>query len=312
MIPTDVLKSVVDNLSAVRSVNNISVALLTVMVYDTILTMPREIEFIWKTGDVSLPKILYIICRYHGFISIAVITRMSVGSNLSIESCHIYINWLTGSSLQIEEGLVNFLLIMRINALYGGQRKVLLLLLTLYFVELVLFFYCGIRVARVVKPTPLPNGLSLSGCYIYFTMLPNLSFTLLAWISALVFSSILLSFSAYKAYQDLSPVASTRRSWKLTWLNLHHPLLLAIFQQGVVFYIVNTVITLLNAALVTRIHTVFDSIAVPIGVVAYSICGCRFLLGFHDLSNTILHNAPNTDGVVVFHTTDEAYMLNTI
>lgn len=49
-------------------------------------------------------------------------------------------------------------------------------------------------------------------------------------------TATLLAFSAYKVRDDIAP--ETPVFWEFAAWNGHHPLLLAIFQQGVIFFIV--------------------------------------------------------------------------
>lgn len=232
----DVVEVLLSNVKSVFSLNYILVSLLTVIVYDTILTMPKEIKFLWGTEGVSLRKVLYIICRYYAIICLVVMVKVSLGVDSSLKSCQIYTDWYTSAGLPIEEALVNMLLILRINALYGGRRKVLFFISTLFLVELGCFFYAGVKAGKVVPFAPLPTGLSLPGCIIHIPRTPKFTFTLLAWVPALIFSAILLGFSIYKVREDLSPVTSST-SGRFTSMHLYHPLLLAILRQGAIFYV---------------------------------------------------------------------------
>lgn len=287
-----------ENLKLVRFFNYVSVALLTVMVYDTLLTMPREVRFIWK-GEISLRKILYIMARYYALASLIVIVKMSLSINSSLESCRAYIMWFTSSTLPIEEAIINVLLILRINALYGGDKRVMGFILGMYLNEVVLLIYAGVRAAQIAPLSKLPAGISVPGCFVYVVTTPSFTFTLIGWVPALIFSATLLAFSAYKVRDDIA--LETALFWEFASWNRYHPLLLAIFRQGVIFFMVNTAITIINTVLLIRIHNVLDSMAVPMGIVAYSFCGCRFLLNFYELST---RNHPTdfgqTDGHIVF------------
>lgn len=124
------LESLSSSLGIVQAVSYVSAAIFTVMVYDIILTMPREIRFIWR-GKISLRKILYLISRYYALASVGVIAKITISRNIPIKS----------SCLSIEEALINLLLILRINALYGHNKKVLFFILTIYLIEVAIYHF---------------------------------------------------------------------------------------------------------------------------------------------------------------------------
>ncbi|KAL6301064.1 hypothetical protein BKA93DRAFT_492899 [Sparassis latifolia] len=68
-----------------------SVAALTWLTFDILMTFGQEVDYIWK-AKWTYPKCLYITARYYGLVNLIILTAVSVNTNLSVEvrlSTHI-------------------------------------------------------------------------------------------------------------------------------------------------------------------------------------------------------------------------------
>ncbi|KIJ35519.1 hypothetical protein M422DRAFT_782533 [Sphaerobolus stellatus SS14] len=72
---TSILQQLIDQgigpLAQLRVANYATVAAFTVLIYDIVLSLSKEVEYIWRT-EWSIIKVLYIIARYVGTIVIGV------------------------------------------------------------------------------------------------------------------------------------------------------------------------------------------------------------------------------------------------
>ncbi|GJJ14011.1 hypothetical protein Clacol_008268 [Clathrus columnatus] len=138
---------------------------------------------------------------------------------------------------------------------------------------------------------------------------PSFAVTLLAWVPAFILSATILALSLYKIFNDIA--LETPRFWTFDSWNIH-PLFLAIIREGIIFYVVNTVVTLVNALLVLRVHNPLDTIAMPLMIAAYSFCGCRFLLNFYEIVNRdwLTPSREFDEDIVIDDNLTGAFMLN--
>ncbi|KAG8688355.1 hypothetical protein FRC08_011481 [Ceratobasidium sp. 394] len=119
----------------VRASRYVSAAGYVLLLYDYFLTLPDEVKLIWPTSW-SLVKILFLINRYTVPIFLTVNSwAMSGFSNpptdtVSIELGHAWTS--IDNDQSSAEGISNLLLLLRVHALYGRSRKILILLVIFY------------------------------------------------------------------------------------------------------------------------------------------------------------------------------------
>ncbi|KAJ7738029.1 hypothetical protein B0H14DRAFT_3516172 [Mycena olivaceomarginata] len=128
-----------------KTTSYFAVAALTFLIYDHILSLDKEIEFIWKR------------C-----------------TNLSFAS-YIYI-WFEGVSSTLIAATIDLILLMRVWILFGKSRRMMYFLVPLMIVEIVVMFFISIfTIMNADKYVHV--GLILPGCYSYtvpklFTVYP--------------------------------------------------------------------------------------------------------------------------------------------
>ncbi|KIJ59732.1 hypothetical protein HYDPIDRAFT_118238 [Hydnomerulius pinastri MD-312] len=192
-----------------------SVATITTISYDYLLTFGREVELVWRRPW-SLMSSLYVIIRYLGVV--LAITDAIWGSiiympelvRLCIDTFK-FTNWGSYAYMLALEATM----ILRIFAMYNQSRRLLYFLLGLFFpvvvVELVLtVLYFGPRNGMYVTDIPLPGMQICSGnfslsplLYVYFS------------IPGIVFDGILALFAVARLVQHTIDMKRDLGGWKM-------------------------------------------------------------------------------------------------
>ncbi|KIJ35734.1 hypothetical protein M422DRAFT_51352 [Sphaerobolus stellatus SS14] len=95
------IDQVIGPLTQLRATNYATAAVFTILLYDILLTLSREVEYIWKwVTSWTLPKTLYIIARYGGVVDVGL--QLFGGSKHTTKSFNqkVFANHFAGSSPQ--------------------------------------------------------------------------------------------------------------------------------------------------------------------------------------------------------------------
>ncbi|OCH84770.1 hypothetical protein OBBRIDRAFT_891584 [Obba rivulosa] len=134
------------------------VAALCLLLYDILLTTRHEIEHIWLTPW-ARTKVLYFFIRYYPLFALILLNAHSM-------SCQEWI-LVEGISALLLEIAVELTLILRINAMYGGRRKLMKLMMSVFLLQIVVMAAgLGFGVPKIMSrelcvETALPVGLVL-------------------------------------------------------------------------------------------------------------------------------------------------------
>jgi len=148
--------------------NYLSVACLTILLYDCITSLNAEVKYIWKSKW-TLVKALYIFARYYGLLRTAFIFAIEASTGPSNPMCLAYLWVYSLGGGVLFTTTVNVIFMLRIQALYDRSIKVWILLISLLVAEFVLEMYLTVTelVQDTVQPfPPLPIALPLTGCNI--------------------------------------------------------------------------------------------------------------------------------------------------
>ncbi|KAI0280058.1 hypothetical protein BGY98DRAFT_378277 [Russula aff. rugulosa BPL654] len=165
--------------------------------YDYLLTLPREIQFLWpphnKQGWFTLACLINRYIPMIGVFPIAMSVFIPVNPTVC-DGIHTYHKWLM-VALQIHIGI---LCLLRVYALSGRSHLILGLLLFLgmgsiitALVSLSLAHNAGAETVSVVSP--------FGGCAQYTTQIGG-RLAAIAWAGALVFDSVIFFLTLYKAF----------------------------------------------------------------------------------------------------------------
>ncbi|KIJ31981.1 hypothetical protein M422DRAFT_783643 [Sphaerobolus stellatus SS14] len=224
-------------LNAIRQLqaaNYVTVSALCFVMWDTCLNIPREVQYIWKSSW-SFPKFLYLLIRYYPVVCLLLMATVNTTLGDKHNVCISYMWWLCATTPQIMIIGANSILLLRIHALYGRNRKLLIALLFCVGVELGLEFYAGIKAAILATKNIIeaPAGIPLSGCLIVSNPF-TFQFTLFAWIPCIFNALTFFLLTAYKFYEKV--IAESQDSWRSLGRKDISPVLIAFVRDGTIFF----------------------------------------------------------------------------
>ncbi|KAF4598131.1 hypothetical protein EYR38_006527 [Pleurotus pulmonarius] len=125
---------------AIQIVNCVGVSAIAFILWDICVTMDQEVERIWSEPW-TRTKILYYICRYLPVTLMA--STLPAGALKPPEITYTYHDCFIWQLYQLSATMmiflsVEFVMLLRVEALYNQQRFVCLTLRTLYYVEMIL------------------------------------------------------------------------------------------------------------------------------------------------------------------------------
>jgi len=161
---------------------------LTLLFYDHMITLEEEVEKIWPLPW-RLPKFLFLFNRY--LIPPAMLVNTAVTWLYTSKKCSFMMRWL-GWPASFAIATVELMLIVRVLALYNDTKKVVVLLVVLFIANLAAFCAIGFRAGR--QTIGIPGGQLFSGC-VYKP--PSFFYT--QWIPVVIFESIIIGLTVYKA-----------------------------------------------------------------------------------------------------------------
>ncbi|EPT02206.1 hypothetical protein FOMPIDRAFT_1160753 [Fomitopsis schrenkii] len=137
-----------------------SAAALTWLVYDYMLSLEDEALLIWGSAD-TVPKLLYFISRYFGLV-----VQCLNCADVPHLYCQGALIW-TCISLYILVFCAEFSLMLRLYALYGRSRLVLVILSSAFAAEttcIIILSALGYR-ETFSNMTPYPSNWPIPGCF---------------------------------------------------------------------------------------------------------------------------------------------------
>ncbi|KAF9010774.1 hypothetical protein BDQ17DRAFT_1406070 [Cyathus striatus] len=146
-------------------------AMAVVIIYDHLTTIDREVQFIWKKKK-SLPQLLFIINRYIGdavFIYATIVTVVLSPAIQNVSSQYIFVQTI---GLEIVVWSMQGIMLHRISVMYGHSRKILFLMLSVYFCEIVTMI--------------IITGIALSRFYVESVIIPDVATIQLAIIPSII------------------------------------------------------------------------------------------------------------------------------
>ncbi|KAF8997000.1 hypothetical protein BDQ17DRAFT_1363780 [Cyathus striatus] len=102
-------------------------AVVTSLMYDITYSFPDEDKYTWNGMKWSIPKFLYIISRYYCAIYLLVETILPLTSttvvHISLAVCKATMLIYSSAGQLIITTSVDFIFMLRVNALYGNNRR---------------------------------------------------------------------------------------------------------------------------------------------------------------------------------------------
>jgi len=274
VVPLPVLQLVSDT----QLIAFATVTAFSIMVYDVLLCMNAEIEYIWR-NRLSLTKVLYILCRYLGLLNglLSVLVRLNYQDDIRI--CNIW-GWYNTMGLVLGAAIpCNAILTMRLYALYKNVKYMFIILIVLFATETLVYtlllagisgqFTSAIRVPAVLGCVSQP--VSNRRIHVYSAILPS--------IPNLTLTFVYCAAAVYKVMQHLKErlvlrsLSSMRESKSIV-----SPLTF-LLRDTVIFYLMTLAAAVLNLIIFSVYSQRFlGSIGLPWLVATYSMTGSRLVL----------------------------------
>ncbi|TFK32096.1 hypothetical protein BDQ12DRAFT_528131 [Crucibulum laeve] len=240
------------------------VAVLSILVYDTLLNFSREVEHIWS-AKWSLPKILYIWARYYGpvhvAVTLAVTTRLNMPAAVNVERICGGCPWVVQSHSQ-------------------RSVTVLYFLCTLLIGEFAAELYICVKIALITTKNvfPAPFGLPLRGCLTE----AETTFTLYAWIPCLLVATTFFLMTLWKFLG--SPKIKDIKEWRFSTRGAFSPLVMSFFRDGTIFFLLIAVTLLYSSVFVLLVKGRLQEIQIPWLISVYSFAGSRLILNLREVA----------------------------
>ncbi|CAG7848005.1 SubName: Full=Uncharacterized protein {ECO:0000313/EMBL:CCA69802.1} [Serendipita indica DSM 11827] len=225
------LPLIMTNLQASRY---LSAAGMIVVLYDTILTLPDEFRFIWPMSF-GVIKSIWFLSRYvvPGLIVLYNYQFFQARPAMSDEFCQVYISGLSWC-LNISFAASNWLLLLRVSALWGRKRAVIWPLYFCYFaLYVVISVIVGLAVARMSKR--LAYNPIIGACMFTERIPANLIHS--QWLP-IVFDVVIFILTLVKAKQDNIALRKGSRG--------NAPVLFILFRDGGIYCVVIIALRIFN------------------------------------------------------------------
>lgn len=247
-------------------------AAISLLFYDHIINLDREIHLVWMQDKKQPACWLYIFTRffalaYYIFDAIPITPAGGTGTKI----CAIYL-MCDGIVTMLSTLIVQVILQLRIYALYERSRSVLIFLLVLCALEIVVMaVLVGVTMSHLER---VPILSTANGCA-YQGLLKASS---LIWIPGLIFEPILFLLVAYKAWGS----------------NKRYPTIPIVRQiaRDSLFYFVAVFAELLASAVVWLHAPQYINIFNPWSAALPSLLGCRLMLNMREAVYS--QDKPNT------------------
>ncbi|KAJ7041512.1 hypothetical protein C8F04DRAFT_1079082 [Mycena alexandri] len=192
---------------------------VAILYWDHAITLDAEVHFLWRSRK-STSAYWFYVNRYVGFLAgipVAVLPFIP----LSTEKCARY-NLLRQVGLVIMQSIATTIMVIRVYALFGRNRRVLLFLVTLGLSVVAVGFYSlvGQKVDRRD---------ALGGCH--FELSPHTAYRIAAgWEALFILDSIIFGLTIYNAYTTRQRTVSDLRL--NTSISLHQ----VIIRDGALYF----------------------------------------------------------------------------
>lgn len=260
-----------------------SIAALSFLVWDILITLDLEVDAIWSRTNTSYSKWLYFFVRYFAVamqISLLFVgTELSIGFHYTESDCvKWYIFQEVGTQLLV--AVVESILIVRVHALYDRNRSVTVPLVVLFLLE---------NLAMMVTLIFVVPGVQFDATCTVVRSPPTLIIFAAAFVS---FESVLFILTLIKF------LVALRSGWGRT------PVVFLLVRDGTWAFILIFVTLCINAGFyVGEGDTAIAAIAFPWLLSIESFAGAHIVLNLHAISSDLSTNAPDTtiDGALSSH-----------
>ncbi|KAK0433920.1 uncharacterized protein EV420DRAFT_1771282 [Desarmillaria tabescens] len=273
---TEAILEIVKSMQTSRMVTYSQMSSIAFLIYDIIIMFHKEVEYVWKSAW-SFPKMLYLFARYYALLYVIhmFVVNNIVGLPIKAQFCK---TWYLAKVLLGEilfTTVVNVILVMRLNAMYGKKVKVLAFLVFLVIVEFALELFCSFVSAKKASETTFtaPFGLPWPGCF----SRPNVMFTLTTWIPTTLIATIFFVMTMAKLFED-----GRWRPSRMRTMSQVSPLLVSFFRDGAVFFFLIFPVLVASTVMYVLGTGILGEILGCWLICVYSFAACRLIINLRE------------------------------
>ncbi|KAJ7488128.1 hypothetical protein FB451DRAFT_1553615 [Mycena latifolia] len=252
-----------------RTTSYLAVAALALLIYDHILSLDHEIEFVWNKRK-SFGGYLYLWNRYWTLIITCINTSVVLREITSDKVCRNYFEF-ESLSATLTVATIDLILLMRVWILFGRSRRLLYILASVMLVELCIMFTIAVLVTR--SGLFVHIGAILPGCYATGGVPKYLTFYA---VPSLVVTSVMFVMTVYNC--------TTRLGFRLSFSSRSTMPLINLFLRDGIFWFLAVVAVNPPQLIVWAVgRTTLVAVLLIPAMVVYSIIGSRVLLNIKEI-----------------------------
>lgn len=278
MISTTVTSATID---AVRINGYMTLVAIVILYYDYLVTLPIEIQYIWPKPS-SKSSIWFFVNRYIPiFGNIPILLSSFASATAREQSCRSY-ELYHQLLLVLNQTVVVLLMASRTYALYGGSRRIVMVLAVLFVVLIPLTAWSLVGQDSDFVPGVSGCSIAISSSTAYHVAIP--------WEAQFVYDVVIFSLTLFKSYSHRKQLRwheSLSRSTSMGFVQL-------IFYDGAIYFAVMALVNFVNIVLFfftsALLKGVLSTFASCIAVTTMS----RILLNLHEAASKTPRELENT------------------
>ncbi|KAF9479410.1 hypothetical protein BDN70DRAFT_932567 [Pholiota conissans] len=275
-------------------------AMYAVVLWDWIISLPREFRFVWKTRWTPV-KLAYLFCRYWVIVVVPYLLFCFVVDH-SLETCQRIYKIPVALAMWNQVGSESVLLI-RTYAFFSRNNYVLFFLLSALSGVVAYQLYVDTTQMLLLpffKPPfasdffcqasrPLKSLLQTSGPCFPMSK-PHSAHLLGFFIAPLLFDTVITTMTVWKAFNIRRRNGSPNSRLIQTFL-----------REGVFYYILISIANLINGVFYLQPRQVISAINIPLSVMLGPVFACRLILDLRERGSETVSHSDGT-GIAAFTT----------
>ncbi|KAL5524250.1 hypothetical protein ACEPAF_9390 [Sanghuangporus sanghuang] len=257
MVSIDINANILKERENIIATNYVGVASYVILIYDHLLTLSDEVSYIWSGGKGPVIY-LFLLNRYFFPLAFAVNLYAYLSRAFNPAACKHFVRY-EGATIVIAFGVAGLMMILRVNALYGGRsRLVQVILCSLWLAQVGV---CAWLLSTGMPYVAVPHSTSLHSCSLILD--PRRMYLAALFTTApLVFDTTVVVLTLYKtlAIPWKSVTAGKLRS--CTSFGVNNALMKTILKNGLWYY---AVVFSTNLTLMIMIVTASDGLKYILG-----------------------------------------------
>ncbi|KAF8549538.1 hypothetical protein OG21DRAFT_1500343 [Imleria badia] len=256
--------------------NHVSLVMLSAVGYDYILTFSNEIEYIWNKPWTWVST-LFILVRYLGLFNLVIYSLVG-GSFLPAPEKVCGITYAIAQwTFVLFLCAVNFMMILRVWAMYNRSTIILATLLAVFFLEIISMFVVFAIYSAKSLPTASIQILSFSSCELQPA---SLIVPKLASILQITYAAAMCILAIVQFVRQSRQMYRVTKQWQF---NRYMSLLV---RQGILYFIAVFLLNLINVLVVSGNFPTVGWAVIPLAILEYVplfTLSPRFIMSIREL-----------------------------